>query len=84
MSLVAERIRAAYSTLQRAERRLVSLILTRYPSASHSDSQVAAFALVEATIIGVVNTLGDQTTVQVSDYNTHWAAQDLANSGIED
>lgn len=53
-------------------------------SASPFDSQIAAFALVEALITGVVNTLGDRATARVSDYDTLWAAQGFTESGIVD
>jgi DNA-binding MurR/RpiR family transcriptional regulator len=51
-------------------------------SASPFDSQVAAFALVEALITGVVNTLGDRAIARVSDYDTLWAAQGFTEPGI--
>ena len=51
-------------------------------SASPFDSQVAAFALVEALITGVVNALGDRAIARVSDYDTLWAAQGFTEPGI--
>lgn len=53
-------------------------------SASPFDSQVAAFALVEALITGVVNTLGDRATARMSDYDVLWAAQGFTEPGVVD
>lgn len=51
-------------------------------SPSPFDSQVPAFALVEALIAGVVDALGETATDRVSDYDSLWDAQGFTESGV--
>lgn len=51
-------------------------------SPSPFDSQVPAFALVEALIAGVVDVLGEAATSRVSDYDALWATQGFTESGV--
>lgn len=53
-------------------------------SVSPFDSQVPAFALVEALIAGVVDARGDVATDRVSDYDALWDAQGFTESGVMD
>ena len=55
------------------------IILTVSVEASSPfDSQVPALAMVEALIAGAVDSLGDQVTMRVADYDEIWDAQDFA------